>query len=60
LAASFKAAGPDEVYQELDKLLEQLEDPFTRVLRAEDAASFAAQEEGKVRSTSRIASQLKQ
>ena len=52
LAASFKASGPAEVYQELDKLLGQLDDPFTRVLRADDAASFAAQEEGKVGNSS--------
>lgn len=48
LAASFKASSRQEVKAALDTLLEQLHDPFTRVLVPEDARTFYNEQEGKV------------
>jgi hypothetical protein len=49
LGASFKAQDAAEVTQINRDLLAKLDDPYTRLLREEEDAALAAEEEGKVR-----------
>lgn len=49
LAASFKTRSAGEVTQITRDLLAKLQDPYTRLLQAEEGAAIAAEEEGKVR-----------
>lgn len=48
LAASFKTRSAGEVTQITRDLLAKLQDPYTRLLQAEEDAALAAEEEGKV------------